>query len=355
MSFLQQNSVLPSLRVNFLSNQPLSISLNDRGTIVLPLKVQGSKGEIFKISLEKNELKDKSKTLEAKEQLLLDLALDYANQVIIYSLGEDEPTGDTEGSTYHTTSDIDDMLAALEIIDFNTICYPYDVQGVEEKIIAWVKKQRENENPIQAVISISTAPDHEGIINVGNGLVLSNGEVLTAKESTVVVASMTAGARVNQSLTNKKVLRAVDISPRMTKEEKENAVKAGKFIFSVNRNQVVTVVIDINSLTSFEGKADFFRKNRTVRVMDNIVNDLTTIFDSNIKGIENNNDIGRSKFKGMLVEYFRNLETINAIQNFNPDDVIVKEVVNQKDSIEVALNIQTVDSIEKVYVNVMLS
>ena len=39
---------------------------------------------------------------------------------------------------------------------------------------------------------------------------------------------------------------AIDVDPRMTKTEMEAAVKAGKFIFKVDRSQNVTVVYDIN-------------------------------------------------------------------------------------------------------------
>lgn len=350
MSLLRKKSVLPELVVNFLTSQPLSISRNARGVMVLPLKViEGAKGEMFNVSYEKNELKEQSKTLATKEQLLLDLALENCNQVIVYSLGNDEARNKREGLQ---ATDIDNMLNALKNVFFDTLCFSYELEGADEKIIAFIKKEREYSS-IQAVLSVSTAPDHEGIVNVGNGLILNDNTALTAKETTVIVASLLAQARINESLTNKRISRAIDVNPRMTKEEMETAVTNGKFIFTVNRNQVVSVVIDINSLTTIDGKADFYKKNRVIRTLDGIKRDLTEIFNSNIKGKESNNMNGLSKLKSMFISYFRDLEKIEAIQDFNPDDVIVEQGKN-KDEVNVSLSISTVDSIEKVYVDITL-
>ncbi|MFR1058916.1 MAG: hypothetical protein ACLSEY_00015 [Enterocloster sp.] len=47
---------------------------------------------------------------------------------------------------------------------------------------------------------------------------------------------------------------AIDVDPRMTKAEMENAVKAGKLIFKADSAQNVTVVYDINSLTTSNGR-----------------------------------------------------------------------------------------------------
>lgn len=355
MSFTSFNSIIPSLRINFLSDQPLSIDMTERGIVVLPLKIStGTKGEIYTVNQEVNETKDKS--LAEKEQLLLDLALDYSKTVLVYNLtGAEAKKGKEERSA--SPVDIDSMLTALTKIEFNTLCYPYEDDGADDKIVAWIKKQRDEEAPIQAVLSTTTAPDHEGIINVQQGLIImNNGEptTLTKKETTVIVAGMTAGANIH-SLTNRTVMRAIDVEPHLSKTEQENHVKAGKFIFSA-RSQTVKVLVDINSLTTYENKkAPFFSKNRTIRLFDNITKDIITVFDSNVKGILNNNKEGRNLFKSMLVEYFRNLEKISAIQNFNPDDITVMEVIGNKDSLEVAVNIQVVDSIEKVYMNVYLS
>ena len=135
----------------------------------------------------------------------------------------------------------------------------------------------------------------------------------------------------------------------------EAAVKAGKFIFKVDRSQNVTVVYDINSLTSVTvKKGKVFTKNRVIRTLDNIANDITTIFESNYVGKVNNNAEGRSLLKAALIDYFNTLQNLGAIQNFETDDVTIT-AGTESDAVVVDANIQPVDSIEKIYVTVNLA
>ena len=141
----------------------------------------------------------------------------------------------------------------------------------------------------------------------------------------------------------------------MTKTEMEAAVKAGKFIFKVDSTQNVTVVYDINSLTSTTvEKGKMFTKNRVIRTLDNIANDITTIFESNYVGKANNNAEGRSLLKAALVDYFTTLQNMGAVQNFEPNDAMITAGTDS-DAVVVEVAIQPVDSVEKIYITVNLS
>lgn len=145
------------------------------------------------------------------------------------------------------------------------------------------------------------------------------------------------------------------LSPRMTKTQMEEAVSAGKWIFKADSEQNVTAVYDINSLTTYtQAKSKSYRKNRFVRLISGINNDITTIFESQYEGKFNNNAEGRSAFKTVLVGYFLELQNKQAIQNFSADDVTV-EAGEDSDEVVVTVGVQSVDSIEKVYVTVNLS
>jgi zona occludens toxin (predicted ATPase) len=141
----------------------------------------------------------------------------------------------------------------------------------------------------------------------------------------------------------------------MTKTEMEAAVTAGEFIFKVDTAQNVTAVYDINSLTTITvDKGKQFTKNRVIRTIDGINNDITEIFESNYVGKTNNNADGRSLLRATLIEYFNELLRLSAIQNFVSEDVTV---IAGTDSDAVVINcyIQPVDSIEKIYITVNLS
>lgn len=97
-----------------------------------------------------------------------------------------------------------------------------------------------------------------------------------------------------------------------------------------------------------------FTKNRVIRTVDNIANDITKIFEANYVGKVNNNDEGRSLLKASLVDYFATLQTVGAIQNFVTDDIKVAKG-NDSDAVVIEAAVQPVDSVEKIYITVNLS
>ena len=112
---------------------------------------------------------------------------------------------------------------------------------------------------------------------------------------------------------------------------------------------------DINSLTTFTQDITApYQKNRIIRTLSTLANDLSTQFAQGYIGIVDNNDDGRSLFKSAIVGYIREMESNGAITNFSPDDV---EVLAGKsiDSIVININIQPVDAVEKIYVTIYVN
>jgi len=342
-TFTSQNKILPGAYLNFLTNAPLSITLGDRGTVVLLQEMsKGIAGEMYKITAT-----DTSKyptDVTAADKLLVNEALKAAKTVIVYNLG-----------TAHDAADVTTALVTLKTVDFNVLVYPYVTSANQLAIATWVEAMVKDEGVgIQAVLADYVA-DSEFIINVTHGIELSDETVLTAAQTTAWVGGVTAGASISQSNTGKKYVGAIDVSPRMTKTEMEAAVIAGEFIFKVDTAQNVTAVYDINSLTTVSvDKGKQFKKNRVIRTLQGINNDITEIFESNYVGKTNNTADGRSLLRATLIEYFNELQRLSAIQNFTAGDVTV---VAGTDSDAVVINcyIQPVDSIEKIYLTVNLS
>ncbi|MNI85312.1 Phage tail sheath protein [compost metagenome] len=109
----------------------------------------------------------------------------------------------------------------------------------------------------------------------------------------------------------------------------------------------------MNTLTAFtptRGKS--FSKNRVIRVLDGIGNDFKRIFETFYIGKVDNNADGRSLFWNECAKYLDTLVSINAIQNFESQDDLKVIQGNDSESIVVEVNIQPVDSIEKIYMKV---
>jgi len=340
-----QNKILPGAYINFRTNAPLSITPGERGIVVILQEVsKGTKGDIYRIAaLEQSEWPEGVNDLD---KLLVNEALKGAQTVIVYNLG-----------TSHDGEDVEDALEVLKTVDFNVLCYPYDGASYDANkatIQNWIEAMRDDEGvKIQGVMANHDA-DSEAIINVTQGVKLADETELTPAQTTAWVAGVTAGARINQSNTGREYVGAIDVVPRMTKTEMETAVQNGEFVFKVDSAQNVTAVYDINSLTSLTtDKGKPFTKNRVIRTLDGINDDIVEIFESNYVGKVNNNADGRSLLRATLIEYFNELQRLNAIQNFAPEDVTVSPGTDS-DAVVIDCYIQPVDSVEKIYITVNL-
>ncbi len=343
-TWTSQNKILPGAYINFLTNAPLSITPGERGTVVLLQEMSvGTAGDMYTITVSTN---DYPSGIAAEDKLLVNEVLKGAKTVLVYNLG-----------ISHSEEVISSALSALKTVKFNTICYPYDGTSYAPNkalIVAWIKALREDEGVKAQAVLANSASDEEGVINVANGIVLSNGTTLTAAQATAWVAGVTAGANINQSNTGKKYTDAIDVSPRLTKTEMEAAITAGKFIFKVDSAQNVTAVYDINSLTTTTvDKGEVFKKNRIIRTIDGINSDIGEIFESNYVGKVDNDADGRAMLRATLIEYFDELQRLSAIQNFTEEDVTVMEGTDGN-AIIITCYIQPVDSVEKMYITVNL-
>lgn len=345
-TWTSQNKIIPGAYVNFKTNAALSITPGDRGIVVLLQEMSvGVAGDIYAITATDESQYPSGAT--AADKLLVNEALKGAKTVLVYNLG-----------TAHDAADITAALVALRTTVFNTLAYPYTGASYDAHkltIATWVDSIREEEGvKIQAVLAAYVA-DNEGIINVTQGVELNDATTLTAAQVTAWVAGVTAGANVNKSNTGQKYVGAIDVVPRMTKTEIETAITAGKFIFKVDTAQNVMAVYDINSLTTITvDKGKQFTKNRVIRTLDGVNNDIVEIFESNYVGKVNNNVDGRSILRATLVEYFNELQRLSAIQNFVPEDVTVTAGTDS-DAVVIDCYIQPVDSVEKMYITVNLS
>ena len=341
-TFESMNEELPGVYLNFQTNEPLSIQVSDRGTVFLMQEMSvGTKGEVYTVTAIKS---DYPKGVTSADKKLVTEALKLAKTVKVYNLG----------NTKHASDDVDAALTKFRTEVFDTLCYPYDAEdGTEIKntIVSWIKSMNEEEGVGVNAVLANCKADSEYVINVANAVVLEDSE-LTIAETTAWVAGATAGASISTSNTNMKYVGAIDVKPRMTKTEMKKASSEGKFIFKVDTSQNVTVVYDINSLTSFTPKkSKKYRKNRIIRTTFNVKNDIRIIFESTYLGKNDNNEDGRSILRAALIEYFNTLQKLRAIKNFVADDVTVTEGP-EGDAVVINVAIQPVDSIEKIYITV---
>ena len=342
-----QNKVIPDAYINIITDVPLSITPGERGIVLIPQELSvGTAGEIITVTSTEANWPEGAIAADKK---LANLALLGAQTVKMYVL----PAG-------HDDDDIEDMLEKLKTEDFNVLCYPYEKSSTasstaKQTIATWIKAMQDDEGANITGVLANYKGDSDYLIDNTQKIILSDLSELTADEVTAWIAGVTAGANITESNTSRRFEGAVDVSPRLTRTAMETAIKAGEFIFSVDKAQNVTVVADVNSLTTTtQDKGDIMKQNRSVRTAYGIREDISNVWNSNIKGKYNNNADGRSIFKAALVDYFTELERREAIQNFDADQVSV-EAGDAINAVVVNCAVQLVGSMEIAYVTVYLS
>ena len=224
---------------------------------------------------------------------------------------------------------------------------------VKGAAVSFIKRMREEEGKkVQGVLENYPTADYEGIISVKNGVKLTDGTIIDAVKATAWVAAATAGAEVNESNTYTTYDDSVDVDVRYTNTQIIEALQKGEFVF-VEQGGKAVVEQDINTLTSFTADKDkSFRKNRVIRVLDAIGNDINTIFSQYYLGSTDNHADGRKLFKGECINYLDTLQGISAIQNFDSTKDVEVLPGQESDAVVTNIYVQPVDSMEKLYMTV---
>ena len=247
------------------------------------------------------------------------------------------------------------FMTAIEAYDWDIIAYDGDSATVKEAYIAFVKRLNEAVGrKCQMVAANLTAANTKYAISVQNGVKLADGSELTAQNAVWWVAGAEAGAMYYQSLTYAQYPGAISANPKLTDDEAASAVSAGQIAF-IDTFGVVKVCSDINTKTTVtptEGAE--FKKNRVMRVVMQLCNDIYEHFSNYFIGKVDNNDPGRNLLRGWIVGYCNEMMANNGIQNFTADDVTVLPGA-EIDAVVININIQPIDAVERIYISVTVT
>lgn len=256
-------------------------------------------------------------------------------------------TGGTNGAAI-TGTQYQAALDKFEAYKFNTLGCLSTEETIKSLYVAYTKRMRDEVGAKFQTVIYNKAADYEGVINVKNQTL--GGELESAAVYWVTGAS--ASCAVNRSNTNKNYNGEFTFFVDYKQSALEAALKAGSFMFHKVGDEV-HVLDDVNSFTSVTVDKNIdFTSNQTIRVLDQIGNDVAVLFNTQYLGKVQNNNAGRIAFWNDLVKYHQELESIQAIENFNPEDVIV-EKGNDKKSVAVTNPVTPVNCMTKLYMVVI--
>lgn len=246
------------------------------------------------------------------------------------------------------------FLSAIKSKRWDVMALPLhgvDGRTVNAKTVTYIKELRDGGKKVMAVLNGCPDADCEGIISVDQGYKTDN-EIVEVDAFTGTVAGLTAGAPINQSNTYRVITGATEIINPKTDEEIEAGLLNGCFMLSYSQDENVVIEQDINTLVNLsDDKNESFRKNRVIRVLDDIANTIRSNFENNYIGKVTRNEAGKNALKSSIIGYFTELQNMEAIQNFSSQDIEILDGENG-DSVVVNASVQPLDSMEKLYMTV---
>lgn len=261
----------------------------------------------------------------------------------------------TDG-TVEPETDYQSFMNAARPLTWQCMAVPTDEESIPPLIAKYINQMRESDGKkVQAVVQNYPTADYEGIISVSQGYKIGDTEY-PVEVFVCWFAGATAGAALDESNTYKVITGATEIIGPMTNSEIETALLNGQLVISKRQDGAIVIEKDINTLHTFtEDRTYPFSKNRVIRCLDDIATQIGLVFETSYIGKVDNNDSGRTMFKGDVIGYINTLQEMGAIQNFDATTDI--EVLPGEDIDAVVCNlwIQPVDAMEKLYMTVVVS
>lgn len=249
--------------------------------------------------------------------------------------------GTVEDAAYQT------YLDKMEAYNFNAMGCPSNKSTIAELFAAFCKRMRDDVGKKFQVVCFRNLADYEGVVSVKNTLVGQTDDPALIPWATGVVA----GTAVNKSATNMDYDGEYSVDTDYTQTELENGIREGSFMFHQVDEKVV-VLEDINSFISItDEKSSDFSSNQTIRVLDQIANDIAVLFGKKYIGKVPNDASGRVSLWNDIVKHHMELQNIRAIENFNPDNVTVVQGDTKK-AVVVTDYVTPVNAMAQLYMTV---
>lgn len=253
------------------------------------------------------------------------------------------------------------FLDKIESYSFNTLGCPSDDATTIGLFVNFTRRMRDEvganfQTVVFNALGAAKAGDYEGIIEVGNKVVGFDSVIPGMGQYGLVywATGVSAGCAVNKSNTNKRYDGELTVDVDYTQADLEKGIKTGRFMFH-NVGGEVRVLEDVNSLvTVSDTKGDVFKANQTVRVCDQIANDVAVLFNTRYLGVVPNDATGRVALWNDICKIYQALESIRAIEDFDPDTVTVEHGDTKKAVVCTTKDLNVINAMAQLYLSVVV-
>lgn len=319
-------------------------------------KCSGIRGNDLKIVIQKN-VDDESKydvtlylgTVLVDSQTVTSAAELKENDYVVYNTSSTlEVTAGIalSNGTNGTVSGVNyqDYFDKVESYSYNVMGIVSTDETIKTLAVNFCKRLRDEIGAKFQVVVHKKAADYEGVINVINN---------DTAELVYWVTGVEAGCAINKSCLNRQYDGEFDVNTNYTQAQLETAIEDGQFVLhSVGGD--VRVLKDINSLvTTSDEKGEIFKDNQTIRVIDQIANDIATLFNTKYLGAIPNDASGRISLWNDIVKHHESLQEMRAIQDFSDSNIEISQG-NDKGTVVVKDVITIVNTMTQLYMTVTI-
>ena len=269
---------LPQVLIDFKTKGTTAIKRSARGIVAMILKNEETDvSKYYKIN-DVSDIPDEGLTAENVD-LIKKCLLGTPLRILVYTL----PNADISEPTQKLAG----ILAKLESVKWNYLCYPNSTEQEQQDIVSWIKSERGNKRKTFKAVVANQAADHEGIINFCTGGIKvktdtdSKGNPVyttyTALQYTARITGILAGLALDRSATYFKLTEVEEVEQY---EDIDSLIDKGQLLlFDEQDGDGVKIARACNSLTTFTtDKGEDFRYIKIMEAVDMITDDIRDTF-----------------------------------------------------------------------------
>ena len=289
-----------------------------------------------------------SQTVKEASGLVANDYVTFKPDMVLAATASTPLTGGTNGTVDGAAHQ--KYLDRIESYSFNTMGATVTEETIKKLYVAFNRRLRDEMGIKFQTVLYHMDADYMGVINVKNRTV--NGGCWPESSLVYWVTGAECGCEVNRSVQNRKYNGSFTVDTDGV--SLEQCIDNGEFVLH-GVGSDLCVLSDINSMvTVSDDCGDIFKENQTVRVTDQVGNDIAVIFGTKYLGVIPNNKSGRVSLWSDIVAHHRQLDKIGAIENFSDADVQVGPGETKK-SVVVTDQVTVVNAMDKLYMTVIVA
>lgn len=206
--------------------------------------------------------------------------------------------------------DAEDYTAALKTLKsrvWNYLTIPALTTDQTAPVVAWIKQARDSDHKTYKAVLADTTADHEGIINLTTGSIVSDlapGDPCTAAEYCARIAGILAGLPLSRSST---YYELTDVTSAAVPDDPDERIDKGELVI-IDDNGAYKIGRGVNSLTSYtEDKSEDWSKIKIVEGVDLYRDDISMTFRQQYLGKVINNYDHKQALVAAIDNYHKQL------------------------------------------------